>query len=742
MGTVRLHVTSAGERGHYVALSYCWGHQQTFILKSFNFKSMVHSIPLENLPKTIRDAIYLTKALGFRYIWIDALCIIQDSDNDKVEQVSKMQDIFRNSMITISAERAADCQDGFLGRLKSDTELKPEMTSKRIPYRSSEGYIGSIQLRELVKNQRNVQPIHRRGWTYQENFLSRRVISFGDQIRWRCTSGEDLNVGILAEDPHFLNPLHMVSFDQNFMEDYIWHLVFRSLGLAAKFIGTKRRAIRRNKASRSSTTETESDSEDSDSRTMDTENSDGDPDSNTMDTESSDDDSDFFGRYLVEDHILGSWIKDRKTWTSIRTAFERNDLRALIQALGPGMVRIFQLYVDASVLDIIDNRLRDRIKTAIIESDGVEFVQSIAPIIARIVQAVYQSPSGLKPIFKDKDTRQALWAALERKDGLAISEALVRLAGKIFPGFVRDFLIEDGALGETFEDGEIVAAVQEKEGLGSISAQVSAMAQMLALKMSREKAELHWTNVVEEFSGRLLTNPNDRLPAFSGIAYEFSRYFNGRYLAGLWENNILKNLMWYQENTVTSVPSPVTAEPGERHSRAEFRPYIAPSWSWASAHGKVKYVGTQEIPPPVTEFCGCDMFLASDGNVFGEVRQAILKLRGPLTKVDKTWFFHTWLSRKTIYPDANSQLASIISFGLNSLDYTMHYFWVLQLFHEKNFFQSVSYGLILSEVKPTVFKRVGYYEQVYAGISYSIGLSKIERWEKEYSFEVGEIKII
>jgi hypothetical protein len=39
-------------------------------------------IPFTSLPETSKDAIVLTRSLGYRYLWIDALCIVQDDALD------------------------------------------------------------------------------------------------------------------------------------------------------------------------------------------------------------------------------------------------------------------------------------------------------------------------------------------------------------------------------------------------------------------------------------------------------------------------------------------------------------------------------------------------------------------------------------------------------------------------------------------------------------------------------------
>ncbi|KAF8858756.1 HET-domain-containing protein [Acephala macrosclerotiorum] len=82
-GGVRLRSTR--ERGihpHYVTLSHCWGTIPFFTLKQSNISSLHQSIPVRSLCKTFQDAIMITQRLGFSFIWIDSLCIIQDDEDD------------------------------------------------------------------------------------------------------------------------------------------------------------------------------------------------------------------------------------------------------------------------------------------------------------------------------------------------------------------------------------------------------------------------------------------------------------------------------------------------------------------------------------------------------------------------------------------------------------------------------------------------------------------------------------
>jgi hypothetical protein len=78
----------------------------------------MRKITFSVLPRTIQDAISVTRRLGVRFLWVDALCIVQDSINgqDWIDESSKMASIYGNAYLTIVAEAANDCSQGFLAR--------------------------------------------------------------------------------------------------------------------------------------------------------------------------------------------------------------------------------------------------------------------------------------------------------------------------------------------------------------------------------------------------------------------------------------------------------------------------------------------------------------------------------------------------------------------------------------------------------------------------------------------------
>jgi hypothetical protein len=123
--SIRLH-ESNGQTAPYVALSYIWSKKpQTFLTLLDNINERMQQIDAKNLPKTVMDAVRCTQGLGLKYLWVDSLCIIQDSDTDKAKEIGRMSGIYKNAYATISAAKATKCEDSFLehGSTVSDLPL-------------------------------------------------------------------------------------------------------------------------------------------------------------------------------------------------------------------------------------------------------------------------------------------------------------------------------------------------------------------------------------------------------------------------------------------------------------------------------------------------------------------------------------------------------------------------------------------------------------------------------------------
>lgn len=79
---------------------------------------MLAKIDLESLPKTFQDDILVTRHLQYRYLWIESLCVLQDSKEDWEKEAATMSDVYNNAALTITASWRKDRSTGWsVGRL-------------------------------------------------------------------------------------------------------------------------------------------------------------------------------------------------------------------------------------------------------------------------------------------------------------------------------------------------------------------------------------------------------------------------------------------------------------------------------------------------------------------------------------------------------------------------------------------------------------------------------------------------
>jgi hypothetical protein len=159
----------------FVALSYVWGGFAQEI--SNNFSGELPTL----LPRTIADAIRVTTLLGFRYIWIDRYCIPADA-KVKHQQINAMNSIYQAAEITIVATAGDDCNHGLPGISFRQRLPQPQVAVRGFDLVSSLHYpVNKIMFGSTW---------YRRGWTYQEAFLSRRCLYFTkDMVYFECAAG-------------------------------------------------------------------------------------------------------------------------------------------------------------------------------------------------------------------------------------------------------------------------------------------------------------------------------------------------------------------------------------------------------------------------------------------------------------------------------------------------------------------------------------------------------------------------
>jgi hypothetical protein len=225
--------------GKYATLSYCWGATQslaltTEMIKPRIFMSKRSSFSMNALPPTLRDAITICRKLGIQYIWIDALCIVQDSPvgEDWQRESSVMDQIYGNAEIRIAASAASDTSKGVL---RPPSELRSGVRS--VPYtiiRDMKRYDGTVSAQFYPYDVDDQQPLSSRAWAFQEYLLSPRLLAYqGKQLAWECATKK-----VYANWPTNIERIKKIQRTERRWEDFVeyftrCHLTFDEDRLAA-----------------------------------------------------------------------------------------------------------------------------------------------------------------------------------------------------------------------------------------------------------------------------------------------------------------------------------------------------------------------------------------------------------------------------------------------------------------------------------------------------------------------------
>ncbi|KAF1357185.1 HET-domain-containing protein, partial [Lizonia empirigonia] len=160
----KLHEPTPGDRGRFCALSYCWGRSVPFVTSLSTYEDRKKGFSIELLPQTIKHAILLVRELGISYLWVDSLCIIQDSVSDWEREAARMCDIYSHAVLYNCCYGESVFARGNVHNTVTNTD-----------------HFTIIQELKL-------DALHERGWCLQEVTLAPRKVWFkSGEMSWSCT---------------------------------------------------------------------------------------------------------------------------------------------------------------------------------------------------------------------------------------------------------------------------------------------------------------------------------------------------------------------------------------------------------------------------------------------------------------------------------------------------------------------------------------------------------------------------
>lgn len=184
------------QKGAYITLSHRWeddtGKCST---TTENYNAHRAEVPFSDLTKTFQDAILVAHRIGIRYLWIDSICIIQEGDGglDWKKESEKMAQYYQHSIFTLAAVRGR----GQAGLFSNESQLG-DRTLIRLPYRDRSGnkrgymylYLIDHDLSTSYGKEIRGNELFGRGWVYQEQMLSRRLLYYTEAgVIFECRTG-------------------------------------------------------------------------------------------------------------------------------------------------------------------------------------------------------------------------------------------------------------------------------------------------------------------------------------------------------------------------------------------------------------------------------------------------------------------------------------------------------------------------------------------------------------------------
>ncbi|KAI0198345.1 heterokaryon incompatibility protein-domain-containing protein [Astrocystis sublimbata] len=170
----------------YATLSYRWGNpsSSSITLTHKTLCEFMQMIDVDTLPKTIQEAIQLSRDISLRYLWVDALCIIQGDARDFSDEISRMGAIYANSLVTIAAASSVDSAGGL------HVDRQPLSQEDCLMWHDDNSLVyvrGSHSGCDQDLHRHEMSTLDSRVWAYQERVMAPRTLRFtSNEIVWEC----------------------------------------------------------------------------------------------------------------------------------------------------------------------------------------------------------------------------------------------------------------------------------------------------------------------------------------------------------------------------------------------------------------------------------------------------------------------------------------------------------------------------------------------------------------------------
>ena len=179
-----------GSQLRYCALSYDRGNQETCITTRANKSQHELGIAIEALPALFRDAIHAARELGYEYIWIHALCVVGDDEEDRADAIDRVSSIYYLADLTISSLLSGSSDKGLFTPRKNRVVRHIPLNIWGPSSYLDPGWSPAIHAVWKKRVLAVEGPLHSQGLALQEQLSSSKLLWFGDGIlHWECLDG-------------------------------------------------------------------------------------------------------------------------------------------------------------------------------------------------------------------------------------------------------------------------------------------------------------------------------------------------------------------------------------------------------------------------------------------------------------------------------------------------------------------------------------------------------------------------